>query len=328
MASSKRNSKRNLFGKLIGLAPILIPMHLTPWFATEKQSLEHALENYPKVKRDTRNLIANIMRILKPESAHLRILEIGSGLGSFVMACGELGYSCEGIEPSDNALDTSRKIAAKLNVELSIEKAFAEELPFADGSFDIVVSLSVMEHVRNVEKAFSEAFRALKNRGAFYFSAASSLCPHQDEIRFFPFFSWYPDNVKLTIMHWALIHKPSWIEHAETPAINWFTPKKANRLLKEAGFGVVYDRWNLLVRQRAGPFQAPMSLNLIASRMAKIIESRTFTKLWADVLLPDCAYLAIKTMDEEEITVDHVSVSGDMCAPKQDARSIDVSHRS
>jgi hypothetical protein len=70
-----------------------------------------------------------------------------------------------------------------------------------------------------------------------------------------------------------------------------------------------------------------MSVNIVTSRIAARIESRTFTKLWADTL-PRCAYLAIKTMDEEEITVDHVSVSSDRYAPKQDARSRDATHRS
>jgi hypothetical protein len=72
--------------------------------------------------------------------------------------------------------------------------------------------------------------------------------------------------------------------------------------LKEAGFTVVYDRWNLLASQRGRRFQAFTSANIVTSRIAVRIESRTFTRLWAHILLPDCAYLAIKTIDEEEIT--------------------------
>lgn len=286
-------SQQALIRRLIRLAPVCIPANLRPHLATEKRSLEYCIRTYPEQKRNAANLIARIVRVMKPESlSNLKILEVGAAQGSFVFACNELSYCCEGIEPSRRALDVSRNLAKELNVRVSIEEGIAEELPYPDGSFDIVIALSVIEHVGNVRKAFSEAFRVLKPGGAFYFETASSLCPYQDEIRFFPFFSWYPDKIKLRILRWTSRHRPSWVGYTETPAINWFTPQKACRLLREAGFRDIHDRWSLLARE-PGSFK-PVVVGLVVSRIARMIDSRSFVRLWADVLIPACAYLAIK----------------------------------
>ena len=286
---------RETVRRLIGIVASsgLVPVRLFPCTATEQQSMEHVLEVYPKQKRDAARLIATIIRILKPKSSDLRVLEVGAAQGAFVIACNELGYFCRGIEPSENALSISRVFAKARNVGASIEKAAVEELPYADATFDIVVALSVIEHVINVKKAFSEIFRVLKPRGAFYFWTANSLCPYQDEVRFFPFFSWYHDGVKQKVLLWTLRHRPSWVGYTKTPAINWFSPWKANTLLREAGFTEVWDRWSLLAR--GGESFKYASVNLIASRVARRIESTSFTRLWAEILVTGCGYLAIKT---------------------------------
>ena len=44
----------------------------------------------------------------------------------------------------------------------------AEELPFADNTFDVVLSLNVLEHVRNPFKAASELIRVLKPNANLY----------------------------------------------------------------------------------------------------------------------------------------------------------------
>ena len=46
----------------------------------------------------------------------------------------------------------------------------AEHLPFADGVFDAVVCMEVLEHVNNVGAAVSEAARVLRPDGVFIYS--------------------------------------------------------------------------------------------------------------------------------------------------------------
>ena len=58
-----------------------------------------------------------------------------------------------------------------------------ENLPFIDNSFDAVLSLNVLEHVKNPFKCASEISRVLKPKGKLY-CVAPLMCPYHD----------YPDH--------------------------------------------------------------------------------------------------------------------------------------
>ena len=143
----------------------------------------------------------------------------------------------------------------------------------------------MIEHVQDAEAAFNEVYRVLKPGGIFWFSASSSLCPRQSEIAGFPCFGWYPDRLKRRIMEWAKTHKPHLVGHTQTPAIQWFTPRKARRMLHKAGFTKVYDRWYLRLPSEGGRLY----------RWALgIIKLNAVTKFVADVLPRGSSYAALK----------------------------------
>ncbi|MDZ4844932.1 MAG: class I SAM-dependent methyltransferase [Chitinophagales bacterium] len=55
-------------------------------------------------------------------------------------------------------------------------KSFAEELPIADNSFDVVLSNQVFEHVQSPEKSAAESFRILK-KGGFILGSVPHVSP-------------------------------------------------------------------------------------------------------------------------------------------------------
>lgn len=209
-------------------------MSLKKHFATEKRSLEYCLQNYPKRKRYIGKII-NQIRSLCTLKADTHLLELGSAQGMSIMACSQMGYKVTGLEPYEYAIKVSRQISKDVTI-LNVVRGFAEDAPFKNNSFDLIIALSVIEHVTEVNKVFREIFRMLKPGGILYFSTASSLCPMQNEIRFFPFFSWYPQKIKERIMNWAAHYHPSLIGYTNAPAMNWFTPWKTNKLLKKNRF--------------------------------------------------------------------------------------------
>lgn len=253
-------------------------------FATEKRSLAWCVEKYPLYEKQAKNLIKKIHKKFKL-SPNSKILEIGTAQGLFMIALNRLGYDCEGIESCEEAINVSKKLTKKFNCKLNIKKGFAENLPFEDNSFNMAIANAVIEHVKDVKKVFSEAYRVLKPRGCFYFSTASSLCPKQSEIRFFPFFSWYPNSIKIKIMNWAIKNKPSLVGYTTTPAVNWFSPWKSNKLLKQARFKKIYDRWDLFI-------EGEVSTN--KKLFLRIIKSNKIARFLADIIKPRCSYLAIK----------------------------------
>ncbi|MCU0638758.1 MAG: class I SAM-dependent methyltransferase [Candidatus Krumholzibacteria bacterium] len=252
--------------------------------AEETKSFESILAGLPGEYAMAEKRLRQLDRIvhLPPNAA---ILDVGAAQGEFLAACHRLGYRASGVEPWKEARETAARLAAHLSIPLDIREGRAESLPFGDGVFDVVHAVSVLEHVTDLEASVSEAFRVLKPGGVFWFNTASSLCPATSEIAGFPLFGWYPNGLKLRIMEWAKHNRPELIGYTEHPAIHWFTPRKARRLLKRHGFTRIYDRWDIGRANAKGGLRG-LVLRTIALGWP--------TKFAADVLRRGCNYAAVK----------------------------------
>ena len=259
--------------------------------ATEQLTWEQALEYLPEVNQRATAVLRRL-RAATPIPERPRVVDIGSAQGNFLVACARLGCDVVGVEPWQPARETAIEVARRSGVSVTILEGTAESLPLESASYDIVHANAVIEHVIDARKAFSEASRVLKPGGVFWFSAASSVCPKQSEIRGFPAFSWYPDKIKRAIMAWAVTERPDLIGHTSQPAVQWFTPWKARAMLHKAGFSKVYDRWDLRLPDEGGRVYA------LALRLIRLHD---LAKLAADVFVPDCSYAAIKRSDSSYV---------------------------
>ena len=95
----------------------------------------------------------------------LQVLEVGCGQGGFSLHLANLGASVVGTDFSSKAIEisTNRQLAQESSAKFLV--ADAQALPFADKSFDLVVSCECLEHVPIPEKALAEMFRVLKPNG-------------------------------------------------------------------------------------------------------------------------------------------------------------------
>ena len=100
-----------------------------------------------------------------------RVLDAGSGEGGVAMALGARhpNLRVEGVEVSP----TNAKIARQLNRfgNVGFRQGFAEEvhLYFPAGSFDLVYSFAVLEHVRDVAETIRSIETVLRPGGRFAF---------------------------------------------------------------------------------------------------------------------------------------------------------------
>ena len=119
------------------------------------------------------------------------ILDLGSGVGNFVVACRNRGLRAFGVEPDrigQSSGLTSLQIARKRLNEATFAAAVGEQLPFQDATFDLVVMDQVIEHVNDQKRVIAEAWRVLKPSGAMYVACPNYLRfyePHY-KIWFFP----------------------------------------------------------------------------------------------------------------------------------------------
>ncbi|MCG8402009.1 MAG: methyltransferase domain-containing protein [Firmicutes bacterium] len=65
-----------------------------------------------------------------------------------------------------------------------------DDLPFADASFDAVLSTQVLEHLEYPRAAAKEMFRVLKPGGKLYLTAPMAHCEHQEPYDFFRYTSY------------------------------------------------------------------------------------------------------------------------------------------
>ncbi|MBS1793815.1 MAG: class I SAM-dependent methyltransferase [Acidobacteria bacterium] len=91
-------------------------------------------------------------------AAEIRILDVGCGTGANLEMLAKFGAS-EGVDVSDDALEFCRAKGLK------VHKGLAEELPFADESFEVVTALDVVEHLDDDVAGLREMFRVLKKGG-------------------------------------------------------------------------------------------------------------------------------------------------------------------
>ena len=211
--------------------------------AAERRTIDEALAGLSEAEDVVARRIERL-RLIGSVPPGADVLDIGAAQGQTVLALNRLGFSGHGVEPFAPAIEVSRQVGEAADCPLDIVEGRAEQLPFPDASFHVVLANSVLEHVSDLDAALSEAHRVLKPGGMFWFLSASAMCPVQGEIDRFPLFPWYPRPLKLRIMHWAAENKPELVGHTTTPAIYWWTPGGASRP-RRGGLPAVYDRWQI-----------------------------------------------------------------------------------
>jgi len=98
-----------------------------------------------------------------------KVLDLGSGSGmdTFItsLKVGKSGH-VTGIDMTDEQLEKATQLANDGNFEnVKFTKGYLEQLPFADASFDIVISNGVINLCPDKEKVFAEIARVLKPNG-------------------------------------------------------------------------------------------------------------------------------------------------------------------
>lgn len=95
----------------------------------------------------------------------LRILELGAGGGFFAAELARKGFT--NLTLSDFTATTLAALRERLP-DVNLVGADGARLPFLDGSFDVVISTDVIEHIPEAELHIAEVARILAPRGRYY----------------------------------------------------------------------------------------------------------------------------------------------------------------
>ena len=95
------------------------------------------------------------------------VLEVGVGLGADHQRFAEAGARLSGIDLTDRAIAHTRHRLGLFGLASNLQVGDAENLPFADASFDVVYSWGVIHHSPDTPKAAREILRVLRPGGRF-----------------------------------------------------------------------------------------------------------------------------------------------------------------
>ncbi|MGB7201065.1 MAG: class I SAM-dependent methyltransferase [Pyrinomonadaceae bacterium] len=110
-------------------------------------------------------MIRKRLENVKPISATDLVLEVGSGVSGLVFGFGN--SLSVGIDPLAHHY---KQLYPKLQATAHTVAAFGEELPFADASFDIVLSDNVIDHGARPFAIIDEMMRVLRPGGLLFFT--------------------------------------------------------------------------------------------------------------------------------------------------------------
>jgi len=136
----------------------------------------------------------------------VRLLDVGCGTGAILEAAKMRGWHASGVDVSERIVQHCREKGCDSHVVVG------HELPFEDGSFDVVTAWSVIEHVADVRASLAEWRRLLRPGGVLVVDTSDALC-------------W---KVRLL----GARYRRFWSPHHSYV----FTPENLGRLMEQAGF--------------------------------------------------------------------------------------------
>ena len=149
----------------------------------------------------------------------MRALDVGCGEGRFCRMLREKGVETIGIDPAEPLLQAARQRDPNGDYRL----AFAENLPFENETFDLVISYLTLIDIPDFRRAISEMARVLKPDGKLVIAnltAMTTATPHL----------WWQGETGEKLF-WTLDdymnERPEWVEWRGIRVVNWHRPLSA-----------------------------------------------------------------------------------------------------
>ena len=137
--------------------------------------------------------VERVRESLRLDRRDFTVLDWGCGRGQLVLHLRELGYSAFGAEPSTEAIERGRPLLQRRGVDVDhvIRPVRDGTVAFPPGSFDLVITYYVLEHVVDLDRC-AEEIRRLTRPGGFGFHVYPGNWRPVEGHLAMPFVHWLP----------------------------------------------------------------------------------------------------------------------------------------
>ena len=183
------------------------------------------------IEKEIYQIIKNNITI----SENTNILDMGCGLGSFLEVCQNNGIQAIGIDIDPHAIEIAK---SRTKEQKNVILEDCQDLPFKNNSFDLIVSITVIEHVKNPLKYFREAHRVLAKNGKLIIFAPNYLFPWEGHYKLFWIPYLFPHTKSLFKLYLkGKNRKPEFVNFVNFK----ITPGYLKKLIRKAGFSEIKD---------------------------------------------------------------------------------------
>jgi SAM-dependent methyltransferase len=189
-----------------------------------------------------------ILDFAKFQSARgVKVLEIGVGMGADYLEWLKAGADATGVDLSWASIERARRRCEFAGYQPELRVADAENLPFANNTFDVVYSYGVMHHSPDTAQCVREAWRVLKTGGQ-----ARIMVYHHPSLT----------GAMLWLRYGLLRGKSlrqSVFDHLESPGTKTYTTAEARSLMRgfrDVEMQLVFSPGDLLLHQPSARFQS------------------------------------------------------------------------
>lgn len=183
-----------------------------------------------------------------------KVLDVGCGTGLLVKFMNTHRFRAIGCDASPEAVKEAKKTSGSRNIILSQ----ASDLPFQSSSFDLVTSISLVEHLTQKEaiKFIKEAKRILKKNGFIFLVTPNFATPLR------------------------ILSGGKWFAYQDPTHVNFFTPRSLSNLLVENGFKKPQTIFSIKY-QKSLEWEFPGILGKLPKSVKKILVYLLFTTSFA-----------------------------------------------
>lgn len=230
-----------------------------------------------------------------------RVLDDGCGGGGTCVSLAEEAPSVVGIDPTDRFRDAGVRLAGEKGLgNVTFTCADGTALPFLPGSFDLVISHAVIEHVADPAAYLREARRVLKPGGFLFLQTAPYLSPsgaHLPRLKIpVPLHLLVGRRAAFATSCWLGRHAPEWLDVDPEGSSFVTEARRGEKKVDDLLYPVTVRNLRRNIVQagfkplREDLYVSRLATRLLAKKLSTLIPN---VPLFRDILVTNMEYLLV-----------------------------------